>query len=81
MNMISWWLLTVGFLSIIGVLFRFQKRKRRMSEAHGLRVGMYSAQITLHQQQITLRDVQLSGYDFQKYNLKEVLLPNPDIIT
>ena len=80
MNTISWWLLALVILCLMGLLIHFSRRKQRSLQAHGQWIETFSTQIHLNQQQIQHRQAQLSTYDFQKYNLKEVLLPNPEVI-
>lgn len=80
MNTASWWLLTLLMVCLIGLLIHFNRRKQRLLLAHGQCTGDFSTRINQNQQQIQQREAQLSNYDFQKYNLKEVLLPNPEVI-
>ena len=80
MNATSWWLLALVLICMIGLLIRFNRRNKQLARSHREWMRIYAEEITTHQQQIHSRRVQLSAYDFEKYNLKEVLLPNAQIV-
>lgn len=70
--------LCVAILTI-GLWVLFSIRNSHIRRSHKGRIKNMKLALDLHKRQIGLRNENLSRYDFLKYNLAEVMVPQADL--
>lgn len=69
----------VLLLSIIGIAIWFYNGRNAMGRIHTQTISELERAICTNQNQISFRSSHLNTYDFQKYNLREALVIQPEI--
>lgn len=69
----------VLLLFIIGIALWFYNGRNEMERIHLQTISELERAICTHGNQISFRNSNLNSYDFQRYNLDEVLVVQPEI--
>ena len=73
-------LIVVTVVFLIAIKLYFHKKKKTVRATHIANIMDIQKAIHLHQKQINNREACLQRYDFTRYNLKEVLVVQADIL-
>lgn len=67
------------FIVLCGLFFIFRVKTKKLEQKHQKRISILQKIIFLNQGQIQLRQNSLGRYDFQKFNLDDVLMVQCEI--